>query len=78
MQTPVDLSCAGTDHGARAFTKGQAAKDAKSEGTAARQVSAQGKAVQDRAIVGSPQTAASFFNSLAYSAAIEIGTRDRN
>ena len=33
--------------------------------TAARQVNAQSKAVQDRAVVGSPQTVASYFNSLA-------------
>ena len=64
-QARVDKYNAGTDYEAKAFAKGQAAKDAKSEGTAARQVNAQSKAVQDRAVVGSPQTVASYFNSLA-------------
>jgi pyrimidine oxygenase len=64
-QARVDKYNAGTDHEAKAFAKGQASLDKNSEGTAARQVNAPSQAVQSRAIVGSPQTVANYFNSLA-------------
>jgi pyrimidine oxygenase len=64
-QARVDRYNAGVDVEAKNFAKGQAAKDVKSQGTAARQVAAAGKAVQDRALVGSPRTVANYLNSLA-------------
>jgi pyrimidine oxygenase len=63
-QARVDKYNAGTDVAAMAFMKGQAGLDTKSEGTAAGMVSADMKAIK-KAVVGSPQTVADFFNKLA-------------
>jgi pyrimidine oxygenase len=64
-QARVDKYNDGTDVEAMMFMRGQAAKDSKSEGTA-RSMTANGdfKAVRS-AVVGSPETVAAFFNSLA-------------
>jgi pyrimidine oxygenase len=64
-QARVDLYNAGTDHEAQAIMLGGAAKDANSQGTAANSRKWTGKAVNDNAVVGSPETVARFFNSLA-------------
>jgi pyrimidine oxygenase len=64
-QARVDKYNAGTDHEAKAFAKGQAGLDTKSDGTSARQVAAPSVAVQPRAVVGSPQTVANYYNELA-------------
>jgi pyrimidine oxygenase len=62
-QARVDKYNAGTDYEAIAFTQSQAAKDTNSP-TSLRRTKAR-KAVGERAIVGSPQTVANFFNKLA-------------
>ena len=60
----VDKYNEGVDLDAINFMKGQAALDAKSQGTSARMVEMKPHAVHDGAIVGSPDTVAEFFRSL--------------
>lgn len=66
-QARVDRYNVGTDLDSMSFMKGQASLDSKSQGTSARHVALQMKAVRENenAIVGSPQTIANFFNTMA-------------